>query len=343
MKAFIMAAGFGTRLRPLTYSIPKPLVPIMNYPVIGHLMNNLKSYGIKEVVVNLHYQPEFIKSFLLDGTSWGIRINYSYEPKLLGTAGGVKIKQYFFDKTFIVLSGDGLSDINLSKLIKFHKRKKALCTVALKPVDMKLEYGVVSISSDNRITNFYEKPSIGEIFTNLVNTGIYVFEPEIFKHIPKGKSYDFGKQLLPKLVSKSLPVYGYVMEEYWCDVGNLSEYKKAHYDCLDGKLKVYINAKQVKKGIWIGENTNIVSSVKLTPPCLIGNNVKIGRNAIIGSYTVIGDNCIIGNNSKIYDSILWNNVIVRSNVKLRSCIIGNDAVVSENITMFEGTILNIEI
>lgn len=343
MKTFIMAAGLGTRLRPLTYSLPKPLVPVMNYPVIGHLMNNLKLHGVKEVVVNLHYQPELIKSFLSDGKSWGIEINYSYEPKLLGTAGGVKRKEDFFNDTFIVTSGDGLSDINFTKLVHYHKKKKALATVVLKPVEMKLEYGVVAVDDDNKITNFYEKPSIGEIFTNLVNTGIYVFEPEVFKYIPKNKFYDFGKQLLPKLVSKSLPVYGYIMEEYWCDVGNLSEYKKAHYDCLEGKLKIQINAKQIKRGIWVGKNTTLPVSLKIHPPCFIGDNVKIGNNSVIGSYTVIGNNCIIGNNTKIYDSILWDNVVVRSNVRLRSCIIGNNAIVSENITMFEGAILNIEI
>ncbi|MCS7227976.1 MAG: NDP-sugar synthase [Endomicrobia bacterium] len=343
MKAFIMAAGLGTRLRPLTYSVPKPLVPIVNTPVIGHLMENLKMNGIKEVVVNLHYRPNLITSFLSDGSRWNLKIIYSYEEKLLGTAGGVKLKQHLFDETFIVTSGDGLSDINFNALVKYHLSKKAIATLALKPVDIKLDYGVVSVDANNRITNFYEKPSLDKVFSNLVNTGIYVFEPEIFKYIPKNKFYDFGKQLLPKLVKKSLPVYGYIMKNYWCDVGNLAEYRKSQHDCLDGKVKVKIPGTEVRKNVWIGKNTNIAKNVKYHPPCLIGDGVKIGKNCIIGSYTVIGNNCIIGDNVKIYDSILWDNVIVKSNVKLNSCIIGSKAVVYESITMFDGTILEIEI
>jgi NDP-sugar pyrophosphorylase family protein len=343
MKVFIMAAGLGTRLRPLTYSIPKPLVPIVNTPVIGHLMNNLKKYNMRDVVVNLHYQPELIKEYLENNNKkWKMNIIYSFEKKLYGTAGGVKLKEDLFDKTFVVTSGDGLSSINFEKLVEYHKKKKAIATIALKPVDLKLEYGVVCVDNRNKITDFLEKPSLNKIFSNFVNTGIYVFEPVIFKYIPKNRFYDFGSQLLPKVVKFSLPVYGYIMDEYWCDVGNLSEYKKAHYDCLDGKIKVEIQARQIKKGIWVGKNTLIHNQIKCEPPCIIGDNVKIGKNCIIGKYSVIGNNCIIGNNVKIYDSIIWDNVVVKSNVKLNSCIIGNNAVVTENITMFEGTILNIE-
>lgn len=345
MKAFIMAAGLGTRLRPLTYSIPKPLVPIVNVPVIGHLMENLKRNKIiTNAVVNLHYQPEMIKSFLQNGDKWGIKIKYSYEKKLLGTAGGVKLMEDFFDDVFIVTSGDGLSDIDFRNVIKFHNDKNALATVVLKPFAVKLDYGVVSIDEKtNKIIQFFEKPSLDKILSNLVNTGIYVFSPEIFKYIPKNKPYDFGSQLLPKLVTKNLPVYGYIMQEYWCDVGNLNEYRKAQRDCLEGKVKVKMPAKEIKKKIWVGKNVVLPKSVKCYPPCLIGNNVKIGKNCIIGANTVIGNNCIIGDNVKIYDSILWDNVVVKSHVKLNSCIIGYDAVVSESITMFDGTILNIEI
>lgn len=341
MKAFIMAAGLGTRLRPLTYSLPKPLIPIVNIPSIGHLMNNLKKHNIKEAVVNLHYFPELITSFLSDGKKWGIKILYSYEKKLLGTAGGVKLKEKFFKETFIVLSADGISDINLKKVIDFHKNKKSIATVVLKPVNMKLEYGVVEVDQQNKITNFYEKPSLDKIFTNLVNTGIYVFEPEIFKYIPKGKFYDFGSQLLPKLAKLSLPIYGYITNEYWCDIGNLLEYRKAQHDCLEGKIKIKIPAKQIAPKIWVGKNTIISKNTKLIPPCLIGNNVKIGSNCVIDKYTIIGNNCNIGNNVKIYDSILWDNVIVKANVNLNSCIIASCAVVSDSITMFDGTIINL--
>lgn len=342
MKAFVMAAGIGTRLRPLTYAIPKPLVPIVNIPVIGHLMNNLKKYGFNNVIVNVHYLAELIRLYLGSGDKWKIKIKYSYEEKLLGTAGGVKLKENFFKNTFIVCSGDGLTDINFDKLIEFHKKSKAVATVCLKPIDARLEYGVVELDyKTNLIKKFYEKPSWGDIFSNLVNTGIYVFEPVIFKYIPKNKFYDFGQNLLPKLIRKSIPVYGYIMKEYWCDVGNLQEYRKAQRDCLDGKINIKIPGREIKNKIWIGKNTKLPKSLRIKSPCIIGDNVVIGEDCFFDSYTIIGNNCIIGNKVKIKDSVLWDNVVVSSNVQLSSCVIGNSAKVSESISMFDGTIINI--
>ncbi|MFN3551299.1 MAG: NDP-sugar synthase, partial [Endomicrobiia bacterium] len=170
MKAFVMAAGIGTRLRPLTYAIPKPLVPIVNIPVIGHLMCNLEKYNIKNIMVNLHYYPELITSYLSTLKNLDIKIKYSFEKKLLGTAGGVKFQEKFFDKTFVVTSADGLSDINFDKLMKFHKEKKSLATIVLKPIDARLDYGVVILDKNNLVKNFYEKPSWKDVFSNLVNT-----------------------------------------------------------------------------------------------------------------------------------------------------------------------------
>ncbi len=342
MKAFIMAAGIGTRLRPLTYHIPKPLVPIINTPVIGHLMKNLVAHGIEKIVVNLHYYPKMIVKYLGDGKKWGVEIKYSYEKTLLGTAGGVKLQEKFFNDTFVVTSGDGLSDINFTKLVKFHKQKKAIATVALKEISAKLDYGLVIINKDFKVKNFLEKPSWESIYSNLVNTGIYVFEPEIFKYIPKNKFYDFGHDLLPLLVSKGLAVYGYVMSEYWCDVGNLQEYRNAQRDCLDGKINITISGEQIEPGVWVGKNTKLSSSVKLVPPVVIGDNVVIGKQCIIGDYTVVGNMTRFGDYVKVKDSILWSKVTVKSNVSLNSCIIGNSATVSESITMFEGTVIEIK-
>lgn len=342
MKAFVMAAGVGTRLRPLTYSIPKPLVPVVNTPVIGHLLKNLVNHGINKIIVNVHYYPKMIMSYLEDGKKWNMEIKYSYEKKLLGTAGGVKLKERFFDDTFVVTSGDGLSDINFSKLVSYHKSKKAIATIALKSVDLKLDYGIVEIDKSFKVKKFVEKPSWNEMYSDYVNTGIYVFEQEIFKYIPKNVEYDFGKQLLPKLIEKGLPVYGYVMDEYWCDVGNLKEYKKSHHDCLDGKVKVVIPAEQVLPGVWIGRKTRMPRSVKVIPPVVVGKNVEFGRNSIIGKYSVVGDSSKFGNCVKIEDSVLWSRVCVKSKVNLTSCVIGSSAKVSESISMFEGAVLNIK-
>ncbi|MFQ3579731.1 MAG: nucleotidyltransferase family protein [Bacteroidales bacterium] len=177
MKAFVMAAGIGTRLRPLTYHIPKPLVPIVNIPVIGHLMRNLSEHGINKIMANLHYYPNLITSYLNEGKRWDLEIKYSYEKNLLGTAGGVKLQEKFFDDTFIVTSADGLSDINFTKLIKYHKAKRAIATIALKSIDVKLEYGVVETDKRFKIRKFIEKPFWGDVYSDYVNTGIYVLEP----------------------------------------------------------------------------------------------------------------------------------------------------------------------
>jgi len=342
MKAFVMAAGAGTRLRPLTYAIPKPMVPVVNKPVIYYTLENLMRHGIYNVVLNLHHYPEMIKKYFQDGSDIGLKITYSYEKKLLGTAGGVKKMEDYFDTTFIVMSGDGLTDIDLTKAIKYHKSKKALATMVLKAVDTKFEYGVTLTDKSGKIQKFIEKPRWSDVFANTVNTGIYIFEPEIFKYIPGNSFYDFGMQLWPELLKKKKRIYGYVMEEYWTDVGNLVEYRQGIRDSLDGKIKICIPGEQVKPGIWVGKGTVIEKGVKLKAPSVIGVNCFIGKNAIIGEYTTIADNSKISSGANIKNSILWEKVQVLKNVNLDNCIIGYGAKVKEDISVYEGTVLNIE-
>jgi len=342
MKAFVMAAGAGTRLRPLTYAIPKPMVPVVNKPVIFYTLENLMRHGIHNAVLNLHHYPGMIKKYFKDGSQLGMNISYSYEKKLLGTAGGVKKMQDFFDTTFVVMSGDGLTDIDLTKAIKYHKAKKALGTMVLKAVDTKFEYGVTLTDKTGKIIKFIEKPRWSDVFANTVNTGIYIFEPEIFRHIPKGRFYDFGLQLWPELLKKKKKIYGYVMDEYWTDVGNLVEYRQGIRDALDGKIKIRIPGEQVKPGVWVGKGTVIDKKAKLIAPSVIGSYCYIGKNAVIGEYTTIADHSRISSGAKIKNSILWGNVDVLKNVNLDNCIIGRGAQVSADISVYEGTVLNIE-
>ena len=197
----LLAAGAGTRLRPLTYQIPKPLIPVVNRPVIHFVLDNLARHGIKEIMINLFAHADQIRSYCGDGSQWGLKLHYSQEPSLLGTAGGVKrVESFFKGAPFLVMSGDGLSDIDLSAMIAFHKKKRAFGTIAVKKVDSRFEYGITLLKPSGRITQFVEKPSWGEIFSNTANTGIYLFEPEVLKYIPKGKTYDFGHELWPKLL-----------------------------------------------------------------------------------------------------------------------------------------------
>ncbi|MHB1276190.1 MAG: nucleotidyltransferase family protein, partial [Candidatus Humimicrobiaceae bacterium] len=279
-KAMLLAAGLGTRLRPLTDLISKPMAPIVNKPVMEHIIELLSEHEFGEIVCNLHWYPEAIKDYFGDGSKWNVNITYSYEPELLGTAGGVKkVEAFFEDRTFIILSGDALTDINLTELMDFHKKKEGICTLALTEIDDPSQYGVVITDNDNKITGFQEKPLMGESKSRMANSGIYVFEPRIFNHIPFGSFYDFGRDLFPKLLTEHIPYYGYKHERYWNDVGSLEQYQQGNFDALEGKVKLKIPGIQINEGIWLGKNCKIEEEVVMIPPIVIGNNCTIKKGA----------------------------------------------------------------
>jgi mannose-1-phosphate guanylyltransferase/phosphomannomutase len=341
MKAMVMAAGAGTRLQPLTFSVPKPLVPIANRPVLEYTLDNLRRHGIRDLVLNLHSHPELIKNHFKNGAAWGVCITYSHEPKLLGTAGGVrKAAPFLQGGTFLVISGDGLTDIDLTKLLAAHRRRRAEATIALKSIESRLAYGVALTGAQGRITRFVEKPHWGEVFSNQANTGIYVLEPEVLHLIPPGRSYDFGHDLWPKLLKNKARIFGQEIGAYWCDVGNLNEYRRAQKDALDGKVRLSLPGRQVRKRVWVDTGAQIERDAVLEAPCLIGRNARIGRGAKIGPYTVIGHNARIGKNARLRHCTLWNDVQVGDHVTLENCIIGHGARVTESISLYEGTVIN---
>jgi len=341
MKAMIMSAGIGTRLRPLTYSIPKPMFPIVNKPVLEHVLELLKRHNITEVVINLHAHRAMIRNYFGDGSRLGMKINYSEEKKLMGTAGGVKKVEHFFDDTFLVMSGDGLTNINLTSVINFHRKRRALGTMVLKSVDTRFEYGVALTRRGGRIKEFIEKPTWSRIFSNTVNTGTYVFEPEVFRYIPRGKFCDFARDVWPKLLKQRKQIFGYETEEYWCDIGNLFEYRRAQNDALEGKIELEIPGERRYKNVWIGKGTQVAPGVRIRGPCVIGENCRLRKNALIEGFSTIGNNSIIGEEVRLRNCILWNGVRVRKNVELVNCIIGNDAEISANISVYEGSVINV--
>jgi len=340
VRAMVMAAGAGTRLRPLTHAIPKPLVPIANRPVLEYTIENLKRHGITNIILNLHNHPELIKDRFKDGSAWGVKIRYSYEPKLLGTAGGVrKASSFLSGDTFLVMSGDGLTDINLTDLLAFHRRKKSAATLALTKVDSKFDYGVTLTTAQGKITRFIEKPQWGDVFSNQVNTGIYVFEPRILRQIPAGLVSDFGHDIWPKLLSRGEPIYGYLTDCYWCDVGNLTEYRRAQHEFLDGKTRFRPPGQEIRPGVWVEEGARIAPGVKLEAPCLIGRDSRLDKGCMIGAYTVIGRRARIGSGSQMLNCVLWNDVKVGRHVRLENCVIGHKARVTESISMYEGSVI----
>ncbi len=342
VRAMVMAAGAGTRLHPLTASVPKPMVPIANRPVLEYTIENLRRHGVTEMILNLHSHPELIRNHFKNGEAWGVRIQYSQEPELLGTAGGVRnVASFLKGNTFFVMSGDGLTDINLTRMLDFHKSQKALATIALKAVDTRFEYGVTLTNQKGRITRFIEKPLWSDFFSNAVNTGIYLLEPRVLAKIPSGTPYDFGSQLWPKLLKERARLFGHRTDAYWCDVGNLREYRRAQKDVLDGKVRLPFSGQLIQPRVWVDEGTVIDRSVKIDPPCLIGRNCRIEKGAHIGAYTVIGHHARIGRRTRLSNCILWNNVRVAQRVNLENCIIGHGARVSENISVYEGAVINI--
>jgi len=342
MKAMVLAAGVGTRLRPLTFHLPKPMIPIVNKPVLEHTIENLRKHGILQVALNLHTYPALIRKHFGDGSRYGMAIRYSPERRLLGTAGAVKRLEKYFDRTFFVLSGDGLSDVNLTKALLFHRQKRAFATIVLARVDARFDYGVTRIDEHARVKDFIEKPRWSDMACDTVNTGIYIFEPGIFAHIPRDKFYDFGHQVWQNLIRAGKRVYGYVTRDYWCDVGNLGEYRRSQRDVLDRRVSVLMPGDELKPGVWVGTGTVIERGARLCGPCVIGKHCRIGSRAVIGRYTTVGDRSVVGPGAVLKDCIIWNGVTVEKNVILTNCVISRGAHVTESISVFEGAVITVK-
>ncbi|MCX8128646.1 MAG: mannose-1-phosphate guanyltransferase [Clostridia bacterium] len=339
MKAIIMAGGEGSRLRPLTCDLPKPMVPVMNKPIMQHIIELLKSYGITEIGVTLMYLPQKIKDYFGNGSSFGVNLHYFTEDSPLGTAGSVKNAGDFLDETFVVISGDSLTNMNLCEAIKFHKSKKSKATLILTKVDVPLEYGVVLTDTQGAITGFLEKPSWGEVFSDTVNTGTYILEPEILKYFEKGQKFDFSQDLFPILLEKKDPLYGYVTTDYWCDIGDLRAYLQAHYDVFEDKIRLNLDAVEIKKGIWIGAGSVIEPNAQVNGPCLIGNNCRIGNGSVIENFSVLGDNNIIEDEVSLKRSVIWDNCTIEYGSEIRGAILCNSISLKHYVSVFENAII----
>ena len=295
MRAMIMAAGKGTRLRPITDLVPKPMAPIVDRPALYHILRLLQRHGSREVVINLHHLPDAITGYFGDGARMGLKIEYSFEPELLGTAGGVKNNEAFLaGGTFLVISGDALTDIDLTGLVAAHRRRGSIATLAVKEVADPSLFGVVVADDDDRVLGFQEKPSKEEARSRLCNCGIYVFEPEIFTHIPAGQFDDFGSRVFPHLLRERIPFHMWENRAYWSDVGNLGEYIRGNADALTGRVEVEIPGREVRPGVWIGEGTSIAESVRFESPVVVGSDCVLADDVILEGPTVIGDGSTVG-------------------------------------------------
>lgn len=340
MRAVLMAGGSGTRLRPLTCDLPKPMVPILNRPIAEHIVHLLRRNGISEIIATLHYLPDIMRDYFQDGREFGVQMTYAVEEdQPLGTAGCVKNIAELLDNTFFVISGDAVTDFDLQAALRFHREKGAKATLVLTRVPNPIEFGVVITDADGRITRFLEKPSTSEIFSDTVNTGTYILEPEILDYLPENQESDFSKDLFPLLLAKGEPIFGYVADGYWCDVGHLEAYREAQYDALYGKVHLEHAYPESSPGLWVGQNTHIDPTATLHPPILIGNNCRIGARVTIESGTVIGDNVTIGSDADLKRPILWNGTLIGDEVHLRACTIARGVRVDRRSHVLEGAVV----
>lgn len=321
MKAMILAAGKGTRVRPITYTIPKPMIPILEKPVMEFLLELLKQHGFTEIMVNVSHLANEIESYFRDGQRFGVEIAYSFEGcitdgeligKAIGSAGGMrKIQDFqnFFDGTFIVLCGDALIDVDLTAAVKWHREKGSIATIIMKqvPKEEVSSYGVVVTDETGKIKAFQEKPPVEEALSTDINTGIYIFEPEIFNYIPSGVEFDIGGDLFPLLVSKDAPFYGISMDFEWVDIGKVPDYWHAIRSVLKGEVKnVAIPGKEVKPGIYTGLNVAVNwDRVNIQGPVYIGGMTKIEDGATIIGPTMIGPNCRICRDAVVDNSVIF--------------------------------------
>lgn len=339
MKAVIMAGGSGSRLRPLTCGRPKPMTPLVNKPVMEYAIELLKAHGIRDIAVTLQYLPEHIKDYFGDGSHWGVNLQYFVEEVPLGTAGSVKNAEKFLDETFIVISGDAITDFNLTQAIDFHFKSKSLATLVLTRVDAPLEYGVVVTRSDGRIRRFLEKPGWGEVFSDQVNTGIYILQPEVLEDIPSEGMYDFSKNLFPKLFEEQKPLYGYLAPGYWCDIGNIEQYRRAHIDMLSGKINLQIKGAEIAQGVIVGTDVSIDPSAKISGPAVIGDNCRVGPGCIIEPYSVLGHNVIVEQGASVKRSIIWDGCYLGKQTSLRGSILCKRVHTGTNVSLLEGSVI----
>jgi mannose-1-phosphate guanylyltransferase/phosphomannomutase len=342
VKAVILAGGEGTRLRPLTSNTPKPMMPLANKPMMEHIVNLLALHGFDEIVVTVAFLANQIRDYFGDGSDFGVTMRYATEDSPLGTAGSVRNAADELDDTFLVISGDVLTDIDLTAFVKAHRDAGASASIALKHVENPLEFGIVITQPDGTIERFLEKPTWGEVFSDTINTGIYVLEPIVFDKIPEGEVVDFSSDVFPALLEDGHTLHGHVAEGYWEDVGTLEAYSRAHTDVLDGRVTVEIDGFQLGDRRWIGTDVEISPEARIDEPVVIGDSCRIEAGVHLRPYTVLGTDVIVKADAFIERAVLHDHVYVGQGANLRGCVIGRNTDLRSHVRVDEGTVVGDE-
>src|SRR5919202_999234 len=344
MKAIIMAGGQGTRLRPLTSNQPKPMIRIANLPCMEHIVNLLAHHGITDIAVTLQFMREEIQDYFGDGSEWGVNMRYSIEDAPAGTAGSVKMAEQQLDlhgERLLIISGDALTDADLTELVRFHEEKSTEATMVLKSVENPLDFGIVITEDDGRISRFLEKPAWGQVFSDTVNTGIYLLEPSVMEEIPDPEEgeYDFSKELFPGLLEEGRPLYGYVTDDYWEDIGTLEQFSGAQRDVLDGKVRgVRPPGTRLRENIFVGRRAQ-VDDDELEGPVVIGENVRVDEGAEISPYSVIADNVVLSAGATVERSVIAEGTYIGEGAELVDTLVGRNSYVQARARILERSAL----
>ena len=340
MKAVVMAGGEGSRLRPLTSRRPKPLAPVANKPVMHHIVDLLRRHGITEIIATLHYMADEIETYFGDGSDFGVRMNYVIEDTPLGTAGAVKLAQpYLNDETFLIISGDALTDLDLTTLVRRHRETESTATITLQRVENPLEFGVVVTDAAGKIERFLEKPSWGEVFSDTINTGIYVLEPAIFDLMDAGKIYDFSKDIFPRILHEGRHIHGHITTDYWTDIGNLEQFAQANLDALAGKVKIEMAGQETSKGVWIAEGARVHPDATIVGPVVIGCNASIEAGATVGPSTTIGDSSIVASEARVRRSVIFEDCYIGEGANIESATIADRNIIKDRVRVGEATVI----
>jgi mannose-1-phosphate guanylyltransferase / phosphomannomutase len=342
MKAVVMAGGEGTRLRPLTSNQPKPMVPVVGRPCMEHIVHLLRSHGFDDIVVTVAFMPQAIRSYFGDGEAYGVSMQYSVEETPAGTAGSVRLASDQLDSPFVVISGDALCDADLTALVRFHREREASVTIGLKSVENPLEFGIVVADEEGRIERFLEKPSWGQVFSDTINTGIYVLEPEVLRHIPEDGAYDFSKELFPLLLEMGRPLYGFVLDGYWQDIGNLDQFRQANADALDERVRLDIPGVRLRGNVWLGEGVEVDHIGDIEGPAYLGNYCRIAPSARVGPYSVLSSGVVLRDGASVTRSVIDAQTYLGRSTVVEGAIIGRSCDVRQHVRIHEGVAIGDE-
>jgi mannose-1-phosphate guanylyltransferase/phosphomannomutase len=343
MKAVVMAGGEGSRLRPLTSNMPKPLVPVAGRPIMEHILLHLRRHQLRDVVATVQYLGASIRNYFGDGSEQGVAMTYSVEDSPLGTAGSVMLARQQLGETFVVISGDSLTDIDLGAAVRFHRERKAIATIVLKPVPNPLEYGVVVVDEGGAVQRFIEKPSWGEVISDLANTGIYILEPAVFDFFRAGEVTDWSGDVFPRLLKEGEHVFGWIADGYWEDVGSHSAYVKANFDCLEGKVKVAVPGDRAGDSVWIHPDAEVFAGARVDGPAFIGAGAKVRSGAWVNGPAVIGAYTTIDSGVKLSNSIVWDHSYVGLNSRLRGTVVCRSVTIKNGSLLEEGSVIGSDV